>query len=186
MIRRLGAVAGAVVASLAFAASAHAATTPQMNPIPYYACGPVTASWSPSIPALGTSIIGYRVDVGDLTNGTTKTLYTNGLSKSLEPLVNGHKYVARVRAMQFKNGVVSYSASSGRIFNKLCLFIPREIEREYVEYDPNPPCIMCSLDWRALQIDDPVIQRVLTSRLSVPDAPERILVEADGSVRVGS
>ena len=43
---RIGAVAGAVAASLAFAASAKAATTPVMNPIPYYACGNVTASSS--------------------------------------------------------------------------------------------------------------------------------------------
>ena len=40
MLRRLGVLAGAVVASLAFAASAQAApTTPHLNPIPDYVCG---------------------------------------------------------------------------------------------------------------------------------------------------
>jgi hypothetical protein len=186
MFRRLGALAGAAVVSLALASSAQAApTTPIMKPIPTYACGTVTASWTPSYPEAGGQIIGYRVDLGDLTTGTSTASFTAGLSKVLSPLVNGHKYVARVRAMQFKNGVVSYSASSGRIFNKLCLFIPREIEREYVEYDPNPPCIMCEIDWSVLRIDDPVIQRAFVRAVSVTDPVQRIQVEADGSVMWG-
>src|SRR5689334_7268258 len=105
MFRRLGAVAGAVVASLAFAASAHAApSTPSMEPIPYYAGGTVTASWTPATPDPGGIIIGYRVDLGDLTAGTSNASFTAALGKVLTPLVNGHTYVARVRAMQFKNG----------------------------------------------------------------------------------
>jgi hypothetical protein len=145
----------------------------------------VTAGWTPSTPDPGGIILGYRVDLGDLTTGTSTASFTAGLSKVLSPLVNGHKYVARVRAMQFKNGVVSYSASSGRIFNKLCLFIPREIEREYVEYDPNPPCIVCEIDWSVLRIDDPVIQRAVIRAVSVADPVQRIEVEADGSVMWG-
>ena len=83
----------------------------------------------------------------------------------LTPLINGHKYVARVRAMQYTPGVgVKYSWSSGRVFKKLCIFIPTEIVREYLEYDPNPPCIMCGLDWGVLRIDDPIIQRAFVQR----------------------
>ena len=124
MLRRLGVLAGAVVASLALASSAQAApSTPIMKPIPTYACGTVTASWTPSFPEPGGQIIGYRVDLGDLTTGTSTASFTAGLSKVLTPLVNGHKYVARVRSMQFKNGAITYSASSGRIFNKRCIVL---------------------------------------------------------------
>jgi hypothetical protein len=182
MFRRLGVLAGAAVATLALASSAQAApSTPIMKPIPTYACGTVTASWTPSFPEAGGQIIGYRVDLGDLTTGTSSASFTAGLSKVLTPLVSGHRYVARVRAMQFKNGVVSYSASSGRIFNKVCLFIP--IDREYVEYNPDWGCPMCDIDWGVLRIDDPVIQRAVVRAVSVQEGPQRIQIEADGSVR---
>ena len=187
MFRRLGVITGAVVATLALASSAQAApTTPIMKPIPTYACGTVTASWTPSYPDLGGQIIGYRVDLGDLTTGTSTASFTAGLSKVLTSLVNGHKYVARVRAMQFRNGVVTYSAPSGRVFNKLCIYLPiEEISRQYAEYDPNPPCIMCELDWSVLRIDDPVIQRAVVRAVGVSDPVQRIQVEADGSVMWG-
>src|SRR5262245_10682506 len=164
MFRRLGALAGAVVASLAFAASAHAATTPIMKPIPYYSCGPVVASWTPSTPSPGWTIVGYRVDVGDLTTGTSKTLYTGALSKSLEPLINGHHYVARVRAMEYRPGYpIHYSGSSGRTFKKLCLQIPPYLLRQYVAIDPWPwdDCPQCQLDLEDLRVDDPVILKAI-------------------------
>jgi hypothetical protein len=184
MLRRLSVLAGAAVASLALASSAQAApTTPVMKPIPTYACGSVTASWTPSFPEFGGTIVGYRVDLGDLTTGTSTASFTAGLSKVLSPLVNGHKYVARVRSMQFKNGAITYSASSGRIFNKTCLFIP--IDREYVEYNPDWGCPMCELDWGVLRIDDPVIQRAVVRAVSVQEGPQRVQIEADGSVRFG-
>jgi hypothetical protein len=188
MLRRLGALAGAVVASLAIASSAQAApTTPIMAPIPTYVCANPTATWTKSVPDPGATIIGYRVDLGDLTTGTSTALFTSGLSKLLTPLTNGHKYVARVRAMQYRPGVgVTYSWSSGRVFHKRCLILnPAEISREYAEYDPNPPCIMCELDWSVLRIDDPVIQRAVVARISVADPIERLEIEADGSVRFG-
>ena len=111
MLRRLGALAGAVVASLALAVQrpsrAHHA---DHEPDPALRCAGVTASWTPSIPDPGGQIIGYRVDLGDLTTGTSTAYFTVSLQKILPGLINGHKYVVRVRAMQFRNGVVTYSA----------------------------------------------------------------------------
>ena len=188
MLRRLGALAGAVVASLALASSAQAApTTPIMNPIPLYNCAGVTASWTPSSPDPGGQIIGYRVDLGDLTTGTSAAYFTVSLQKTLPGLINGHKYVVRVRAMQFRNGVVTYSASSGRIFYKRCIILidPGKIANEYAEWDPNPPCIMCDFDWGVLRVDDPVMQRAVTKLLQPRAGVEKIQIEADGSVRFG-
>jgi hypothetical protein len=188
MLRRLGVLTGALIASLALASSAQAApTTPIMAPIPAYVCGNPTATWTKSTPDPGATIIGYRVDLGDLTTGTSTALFTNTLSKTLSPLVNGHTYVARVRAMQFSPGAgITYSWSSGRVFKKLCLVLdPGRIANEYAEWDPNPPCIMCGFDWGQLRIDDPVIQRAFVQTVSVREGLERLQIEADGSVRFG-
>ena len=75
MIRRLGVLAGAIAASLAFAASAQAApSTPNLNPIPDYVCGSKpTISWTKSTPDVFGSIVAYRLDIGDLTAGTATT-----------------------------------------------------------------------------------------------------------------
>ena len=184
MLRRIGIALGAVAATLTLAASAQAATTPVMNPLPAYTCATsVTPSWTPSTPSAGGQIVSYRVDYGDLTTGTAGYKYTSALSTTISGLINGHQYVVRVRALQVKNATLTYSASSGRIFNKICLIIPQEIEREYVEYNPDWGCPMCEIDWRALQVDDPVIQRAVVRAVSVQEGPQRLQVEADGSVR---
>lgn len=100
MIRRLAALAGAAVATLAFAASAQAApTTPIMNALPYYQCGTPVVTWTPSTPDPGAVILGYRVDLGDLTLGTSVAKGTNALGMALPGLINNHQYVARVRAI---------------------------------------------------------------------------------------
>jgi hypothetical protein len=184
MLRRLGVAAVAAVASLALAASAQAApTTPIMNPIPPTVCASsVTASWTPSTPDPGGLIVAYRLDIGDLTAGTSYIKWTNGLSAPITGLVNGHTYVVRVRALQAKGSVVSYSNASGRVFKRQCLIIPRLDISDYVAYNPWPECPMCGLR-EQLQVDDPVIQRAVAS---VPDAPERfggMVLQGDGSVR---
>ena len=79
MLRRLGVIFAALVASLAFAASAQAAPTkPGLKPIPYYVCNStLPISWTASTPdPLGT-IVGYRVDIGDLTAGTSSAKFTS-------------------------------------------------------------------------------------------------------------
>src|SRR6201999_4162122 len=109
---------------LAFAASPHAApTTPILNPIAPYNCGAVTASWSPSTPDPGGVIVSYRVDLSDLTAGSTGWKWVNALSTPLGSGINGHHYVVRVRALQFKNGITTWSGTSARAFMKLCLSI---------------------------------------------------------------
>jgi hypothetical protein len=187
MIRRLAAFAGAAVATLAFAAGAQAApTTPVMNPMAYYQCGTPVASWTPSTPDPGGVILGYRVDIGDLSTGTAGVPKgTNALSMSLPGLSTNHQYVVRVRAIQFRFGAITYSASSGRTFKKACLFYPVDrITREYVAYNPFPECIMCGvLD--DLKIEDPAILRALpTAKLPAAEAIRGVEIEADGSVVV--
>ena len=109
MLRRLGLIFAAVAASLAFAASAQAAPTPpSLNPIPYWVCdSTLPISWTKSTPDLFGTIVGYRVDIGDLTTGTASAKFTSALGTTLTGLVNGHHYVVRVRALQKRFGVYS-------------------------------------------------------------------------------
>ena len=69
------------VVSLAFAASAQAAPTkPGLNPIPYWVCGSsLPISWTASTPDPFGTIVGYRVDIGDLTAGTSSAKFTSAL-----------------------------------------------------------------------------------------------------------
>ena len=106
------------------------------------------------------TIVGYRVDIGDLTTGTSSAKFTSALGTTLTGLVNGHHYVVRVRALQKRFGVYSYSASSADTFKRLCLQIPDRILKQYVEYNPWPECIMCGrLEY--VHFDDPVIHRAI-------------------------
>ena len=120
MLRRLGILAAAAVASLALASSAQAApTTPQLNPLPTYVCGSKpTISWTKSTPDPRRHDRRLRVDIGDLTTGTATFKYVAGLSTQIGPLINGHHYVVRVRALQYRFGVYSFSrrrtTTSGR------------------------------------------------------------------------
>src|SRR3954454_15622161 len=119
MLRRFGAVAGAVAASLAFAASAHAAPSPPpLKPIPAYVCGSsVNLSWSASTPDPGAVIVQYRVDIGDLTAGGTAAFkWVPGLSTTVGGLIHAHHYVVRVRALEFKGGSLYWSGTSARTF----------------------------------------------------------------------
>ena len=189
MFRRTGVALGAVAATLALAASAQAApSTPVMKPIPFYTCGSsVTASWTPSAPDPGGLIVGYRLDVSDITAGTSSSKFTAGLSSPIGPLVHGHQYIARVRAMQFRNGAISYSLASGRTFKALCLRIPDEILNRYVAYNPFPECIMCGLRLEDIyEGGDPVIRKQL-SVATLPGAErfKGMTLEADGSVLFG-
>jgi hypothetical protein len=183
MIRRLGAVAGAALASLAFAASAHAApSTPILNPIPTYVCNSsITVSWTPSTPDPGGTILGYRLDIGDLTTGTAYVKWSNTLSAPITGLVHGHQYVVRVRAFQARGNTFAYSAPSGRTFKRLCFAIPTERIKQYVEYNPWPECIMCGIR-EQLEIEDPVIQRALATAVLPAERFAGMELEADGSV----
>ena len=111
MLRRLGVIFAALVASFAFAASAQAAPTkPGLKPIPYYVCNStLPISWTASTPDPFGTIVGYRVDIGDLTTGTSSAKFTSALGTTLTGLVNGHHYVVRVRALQKRFGVYTYS-----------------------------------------------------------------------------
>jgi hypothetical protein len=186
MLRRLGALAGAVVATLAFAASAQAApSAPIIKPMPTYVCGStVNVSWFPSTPDPGGIIVQYRVDISDLTAGTWGWKYTAGLSTTIGGLIGGHHYVVRVRALQLKGGALSYSPTSARQFYAACLAIPVEKLKDYVAYNPWPECIMCG-GLKELEIDDPVIYRAV-SAATLPAAEKfrGLQLEADGSVLV--
>jgi fibronectin type III domain protein len=187
MPRRIGVALGAVAASLALAASAQAATTPVMHPLPVTTCASsVVASWTPSIADPGGAIVSYRVDIGDLTAGTSGYRYTSGLSTTIAGLINGHQYVVRVRALQVKNNQLTYSMSSGRTFKRLCIYrIGDDILNRYVAYNPFPECIMCGL--RATDVydgvDPVVIRQISVATLPAADGLQAINLEADGSVR---
>jgi hypothetical protein len=186
MLRRIGIALGAVAASLALAASAQAATTPIMNPIPAYVCASsVNVSWTPSSPDAGGSIVSYRVDIGDLTAGTATYKYTSALSTVVSGLIHGHQYVVRVRSLQYKNGALTYSSSSGRTFRRLCLISPEVLNR-YVAYNPFPECIMCDRLSDILQIEDPIVyRRVSAATLPAAERFQGMQLEADGSVVFG-
>jgi len=186
MLRRLTAVAAAAAATLAFAASAQAApTAPTITkPGGPIVCGsPVGIAWKASTPDPGGIIVQYRVDIGDLTAGTAGFKWTPGLSTTMAA-INGHHYVIRVRALQFKNGVTSWSATSARTFWSACLVISPERLKQYVAYNPWPECIMCG-GLKALEIEDPVIYKELSvATLPEADKIRGLQLEADGSVLV--
>jgi hypothetical protein len=189
MIRRLGVLAGAIAASLAFAASAQAApSTPQLDPIPTYVCGSKpTISWSKSTPdPLGT-IVAYRLDIGDLTAGTATYKYVSGstLSTQIGPLVSGHHYVVRLRALQHRFGTYTFSGTDYDHFWSSCLWL--KLRDEYIEYDPFwwDQCWVCNGLEDILRHDDPVIYREL--KYATPPINEQIrglALLGDGSVRV--
>ena len=187
MLRRIGIALGAVAASLTLAAAAQAApSTPIMNPIPVNTCADsVVASWTKSIPDPGAAIVSYRVDIGDLTTGTAGHKFVSALSTPIGGLVNGHQYVVRVRALQVKNATLTYSASSGRTFRRLCIKLSDDILNRYVAYNPFPECIMCGL--RATDVydgvDPAIIKQLSVATLPAADGLKAINLEADGSVR---
>jgi hypothetical protein len=187
MLRRLGLILAAVAASLTFAASAQAApTAPGLAPIPYWVCNSsLPISWTKSTPDPFGTIVGYRVDIGDLTTGTAQVKFTSGLGTTLTGLVNGHHYVVRVRALQKRFGVYTYSASAADTFQRLCLVLPDRIVKQYVAYNPWPECIQCD---RAdfVRFDDPVIYEAIRG---VPLPQERVqglqLDEQGGIIIIG-
>jgi hypothetical protein len=183
MLRRLGVIFAALAASLAFAASAQAAPTkPGLKPIPYWVCGSsLPISWSPSTPDLFGTIVGYRVDIGDLTTGTSSAKFTSALGTTLTGLVNGHHYVVRVRALQKRFGVYTYSTSAADTFKRLCLQIPDKIISQYVEYNPWPECIRCGgLDY--VHFDDPVIYRALEDVALPQERFEGLKLDEQGGI----
>lgn len=189
MIRRLGVLTAAIAASLAFAASAQAApTTPQLDPLPTYVCGSKpTIKWSKSTPDLFGSIVAYRLDIGDLTAGTATYKYVSGSSTSTQigPLITGHHYVVRLRALQHRFGTYTFSGTDYDHFWSSCILV--KIRDEYIEYDPFwwDQCWVCGGLEDILRQDDPVIYRELAK--ATPPINEQIRgleLLGDGSVRV--
>ena len=189
MIRRLGVLTAAIAASLAFAASAQAApTTPQLDPLPTYVCGSKpTIKWSKSTPDLFGSIVAYRLDIGDLTAGTATYKYVSGssLSTQIGPLITGHHYVIRLRALQHRFGVYSFSGTDYDHFWSSCILV--KIRDEYIEYDPFwwDQCWVCGGLEEILRQEDPVIYHELAK--ATPPINEQIRgleLLGDGSVRV--
>jgi hypothetical protein len=186
MFRRFGAIAGAVAASLAFAASAHAApSTPTLKPLPAYVCGSsVNLSWAASTPDPGGVIVQYRVDVGDLTAGTAGFKWVPGTSTTIGGPIHHHHSVVRVRALQWRAGALTWSATSARTFYAACLLIDPARLAQYVEYNPWPGCIMCG-GLESMQIDDPVIRKEISvATLPGPERIKGLELEADGSVLI--
>ena len=187
MIRRIGIALGAVAATLTLAASAQAATHTDHEPAPgVHLCD----VGDPVVDAVdrgaGGTIVSYRVDYGDLTTGAAGYKYTSALSTTIGGLVNGHQYVVRVRALEYRNGALNYSASSGRTFKRLCLIIAPERLRQYVAYNPFPECIMCGRLEDILDIEDPVIRKQISvATLPAAERLKGITLEADGSVLFG-
>ena len=188
MLRRLGVVTGAVLASLAFAASAQAApSTPHLNPIPDYVCGSKpTVSWTKSTPDLFGAIVAYRLDIGDLTAGTATFKYVSGSATSAQigPPISGHHYVLRLRALQHRFGVYTFSGTSYDHFTSSCLFV--KLRDEYIEYDPFwwDQCWVCG-GLEDILMDDPVLYRGLkTATAPVNEQIRGLQLEADGSVLV--
>ena len=136
-IRPLITLIGAALASLAFAFTASATPSmPIMHPIPKYACGNVTAAWTPSMPDPGGMILGYGLNLADLTAGTKVDLSTTGLSIPLPGLVANHKYVVRVRACSTSTARSSLAAVGARIPEDVPVHRPVKRVNEYIEYNP--------------------------------------------------
>jgi hypothetical protein len=187
MLRRLipAAVVGAV-ASLAFAGSALAApSTPHLAPIPNFVCGStLTMNWTASTPDPGAQVIAYRVDIGDLTAGTSSYKYVSGLSTTIGPLAANHHFAVRVRALELTSShALVYSASSADSFVRSCLKISDEILNRYVAYNPWPGCIMCGLvDFFS---DDPIMERqIAVATAPVAERIQGVQLAADGEARV--
>ena len=183
MLRRLGVIFVALTATLAFAASAQAAPSkPGLGPIPYWVCNSsLPISWTPSTPDPGGVIVGYRVDLGDLTAGTSSAKFTSALGTSLTGLVHGHHYVVRVRALQKRFGVYSYSTSAADTFVRMCVIPPWKIVRDYVLYNPWPECIMCGRR-ENIFFDDPVIYRELGDAVLPQERFEGLELTEDGGI----
>jgi hypothetical protein len=183
MLRRLGLIVAAVAASFAFAASAQAApTAPGLNPIPYWVCGStLPISWTPSTPDPGGVIVGYRVDIGDLTAGTASAKFTSALGTTLTGLVSGHHYVVRVRALQKRFGVYSYSTSAGDTFWRMCLIVPDKFLTRYVEYNPWPECIKCGR-LENVFFDDPIIYREIGDAVLPQERFQGLELDAQGGI----
>ena len=187
MFRRLipGALVGAL-ASLAFAGSALAApTTPHLAPIPAFVCGStLNMSWSASTPDPGAHVIAYRVDIGDLTAGTSSYKYVGGLSTTIGPLAANHHFAVRVRALELTSShALVYSASSADSFVRNCVKISDEVLNRYVAYNPWPECIMCGLqDYFS---DDPIMERqIATATLPAAERIRGVQIAADGEAVV--
>ena len=169
MFRRIGVALGAVAATLAFAASAQAApSTPQLNPIPDYVCGSKpTVSWSKSTPDPVGTIVAYRLDIGDLTAGTATLKYVSGstLSTQIGPLITGHHYVVRLRALQHRSTTYSFSGTSYDHFKSSCVLV--KLRDEYLAYDPFrwDDCWVCG-PLEGILMDDPVIYRGLKTAVA--------------------
>ncbi len=94
-------------------------------------------------------------------------------------LVANHKYVVRVRAVQYLNGAIQYSLPSGRAFQKTCLFIdPSKWANEYVEYNPWE-CWVCG-PLEGLTSRTPSSER--PRRASRPSASPACEIERDGAI----
>jgi hypothetical protein len=91
----------------------------------------------------------------------------------------------RVRALQHRFGVYTYSATSYDHFWSSCLWI--KIQDEYIEYDPFwwKQCWVCGGLEDILRHDDPVLYRELSK--ATPPIDEQIRgmeLRVDGSVIV--
>jgi hypothetical protein len=186
MLCRLAAVAGVVLGTLALTASAQAAPSAPVITTPAHGivCGDsVTVKWTASTPDPGGSIAYYRADMFDLTINGWSWKTTFGLQATFGGLKTGHQYLVRVKALQIRNGVATWSPSTARAFTAICPFYPVEKLKQWVEYNPDWGCPMCGV--RELQFDDPVIYReVLAAKPPVAEQIRGFEIEADGSVRV--
>ena len=183
MLRRLGLILAAVAATFAFTASAQAApTAPGLKPIPYWVCGSsLPISWTASTPDPGGVIVGYRVDIGDLTAGTASAKFTSALGTTLTGLINNHHYVVRVRALQKRFGVYTYSTSAADTFVRKCLVIPDHIIQRYVAYNPWPECIMCGRLENVL-FEDPIIYRAIGDAVLPQERFQGLELDGQGGI----
>jgi hypothetical protein len=141
-------------------------------------------NWSASAPDPGAHVLNYRVDLGDLTTGTSSYKYVGGLSTTIGPLIANHHYVVRVRALELTaTHALVYSASAADSFYRACFKLPDEVLSRYVAYNPWPECIMCGLV--EYFSDDPIMERQIA--MATPPAAERIRgveIAADGQASV--
>ena len=179
MLRRLGVIFAALAASFAFAASAQAApTTPGLKPIPYWVCNSsLPISWTPSTPDPVGTIVGYRVDIGDLTAGTSSAKFTSALGTTLTGLVARPPLRrARARAAEALRRLLVLGLGRRHVRAPVRAIPPWKISREYVEYNPWPECIMCGRLENVL-FDDPIIYRAIDDAVlpagALPGPPAR-------------
>jgi hypothetical protein len=189
----LAVLATSLVAALALAGSALAApSTPVLSAMPFYVHTDQLVSWSPSsLDSNGNpNLSAYEFTLLNLTTAAPKEIayraFASPTSAKLDALFpnvsSGSEYILCLRAVEVTNSFqVLFSSRTCRVFLVTYKLDLAKIVNKYIEYNPNPGCIMCGLI--EFVTDDPVIQERLEAVAVRDPAPiTGVKIDARGEV----